>query len=756
VKFLALFASILCAATLAAQDPIRGEVRTVDTGEQLPAANVMWRGTTIGTTTDMDGRFSIAPPPAWPAELQVSFVGYAPAVLPFTAPPTAPVQVTLRWAVEIRAVEVVERASGTLLDARTINATERIGQKELKRAACCDLSESFETNATVDVQYSDAVSGAKTIRMLGLDGRYAQIGVENIPFLRGLSGTSGLTLLPGTWIKDINLSKGVGTAVNGPNAMSGQIELCLLNPLEEPPLFVNAYGNSQGRAELNVHSAQRTGRQSANLLLLHGNLFELEMDQNGDMFMDMPLTRRINVMDRWLYQGERRSAQVNVRYVNDRRSGGQSVMHGAKPLGEEHTGHRPLELYRIQLDQEMVDVFAKSGFVFRNDPTKSVGLIVALRHHTMDATYGLRNYTGQQQSAYVNAVYQQLLRDGNDGLKAGLSYQVDDYTEVLRDTLVAPLDLSRLETMPGLFAEHSMKRGALNLVSGVRVDVNEPFGTVVSPRLHARYELAPLTTLRASVGRGFRTPNPLVEQPAVLASSRRITFQGELGMERAWNFGVSMLHKFKWLGRKWALGLDTYHSRFTQQLVADLDRSPLGLAFYMLDGPSFANSLLTDVQVNLSRDLLLRVSHRYYDVLTTFDGRLLERPFTPRHRGLVDLSYAGPKERWRYDVSLNLFGDARMPATDRNPPELRMPERSPAYATLHAQITHVRGNVEFYVGGENLTSTLQREQIIAADDPFGPYFDATLIWGPTNRAMVYGGLRFRLDRTTQEPTPPTP
>jgi hypothetical protein len=756
VKFLVLFASILCAAALAAQEPIRGEVRTVDTVEPLPGANVIWRGTTIGTTTDLDGRFSIAPPPNWPAELQVSFVGYAPAVLPFKAPPTTSVQVTLRWAVDIRVVEVVERASGTLLDARTINATERIGQKELKRAACCDLSESFETNATVDVQYSDAISGAKTIRMLGLDGRYAQIGVENIPFLRGLSGTSGLSLLPGTWIKDINLSKGVGTAVNGPNAMSGQIELCLLNPLEEPPLFVNAYGNSQGRAEINVHSAQRTGQHSANLLLLHGNLFEMEMDQNGDMFMDMPLTRRINVMDRWLYQSERRSAQVNVRYVNDRRRGGQSEMHGAKPLGEEHLGHRPLRLYRIGVDQEMVDVFAKSGFVSRKDPTKSVGLIVALRHHTMDATYGLRTYNGQQQSAYVNAVYQQLLRDGNDGLKAGLSYQVDDYTEVLRDTLIAPLDLSRLETMPGAFAEHSMKRGPLSLVSGLRVDVNEPFGTIVSPRMHARYELGPLTTARASVGRGFRTANPLVEQPAVLASSRRITFNGEVGMERAWNFGASILHKFKWLGRKWAVGVDGYHSRFTQQLVADLDRSPLQLAFYMLDGSSFANSVLTDVQVNLSRDLLLRVSHRYYDVRTTFDGRLLERPFTPRHRGLIDLAYAGPEDRWRFDVSLNLFGDARIPNTDRNPADLRMPARSPAFATLHAQITHVRGNWEFYLGGENLTSTLQRDQIIAADDPFGPYFDATLIWGPTNRAMVYAGLRFHLPRTTKEQPHTTP
>jgi outer membrane receptor for ferrienterochelin and colicins len=736
---------------------LEGQVRAQENSDALPGANIFWLGSTVGTTADFDGAFSIAYPAQWPARLVASFVGYKPDTLKLLKPPAGPIVFKLSWAVDIGVVEIVERADATRLSTRTINATEQIGQKELKRAACCDLSESFETNATVDVNYSDAVSGTKTIRMLGLDGKYAQMSLENIPFVRGLSTSSGLTLIPGTWIQDINLSKGAGTAVNGPNAITGQIDLCLLNPLDQPPLFVNAYGNSQARTELNIHAAQRTGANNANLLLLHGNWFDMAMDQNNDGLLDQPRTKRINVMNRWMHLGEKKSGQFTVRAVHDERIGGQDAMHQSSDGHGQHANG----LYRIDVVNRMLDGLAKHGWVFKGDATKSIGLIASGRWHASSSTYGQRTYAGEQRSAYLSGVYQQLLRDGNDQIKAGFSFQYDDYDERFTsfrqetpsDTL-QHLDLGRTERMPGAFAEHTLKRDRLTVVSGLRFDANDRFGNALSPRLHAKYDLAPLTVLRASVGHGFRTANPLVEHAAVMASSRYVAIEGPLGMERAWNMGASILHKFKWLDRKWALGLDAYHTRFTQQVIHDADRDPLTLAIYMLDGASYANSLLTDLQVQLSRVFTLKLSHRYYEVRSTYDGRLLERPFTPGHRGLVDLAYNSLDEHWRFDINLNLFGSGRIPDTRPNPnADLRFPERSPNYATLHAQITYATGAWEFYLGGENLTSTLQQQQVIAPDDPFGPYFDASLIWGPTNKAMLYGGLRFSINRNNKENQP---
>jgi len=725
-----------------AQQPITGRI-TGDGGvaDPLPGVVLRWAATTIATTTNADGRFAIDPPLEWPAALVSNFVGYRNDTLVLDSAPTTPLVIGLSSSVELRSVEIVDRVSGTRLDSRSTISTEIIGQKELKRAACCDLSESFETNATVDVNYSDAISGTKAIRMLGLDGRYAQISLENLPFIRGLSSSYGLTLIPGTWIQDINLSKGIGTAVNGPNAMTGQIDLCLLDPLGQPPLFVNLYGNSQGRVEANVHAAQPTGKNSGNILLLHGNVFQQDMDQNNDGFMDSPRSRRFNVMDRWMRRTERGMTQLAVRYVTDERKGGQTAMSMNDPEHLAHAGGP----YRVDIRNEMVDVFGKQGVVFKNDPTKSVGFLFAARRHDVASQFGRRKYSGLQESMYASAVYQQLLGKGTDQIKAGASFQFDDYTEKFQDSAFA-----RVERMPGVFAEYTVQRADFTLVTGVRADMNSYFGNTVSPRIHLKYDLGPLTNLRFSAGHGFRTANPLVESASVLASSRRVVVEGSLGIERSWNFGASFLHKFKWLERKWAFGVDVYRTEFLSQVVTDLDRDPRAVVFYMLDGSSYANSVLSDLQVELTRQVDLKMSYRWYDTRTTYGSKLLERPFTPSHRGMIDLAFMDTKELWRMDVTLNIFGTGRVPSTLSNPEPYRMMERSPTYSTLHAQITRVLGPWEVYVGAENLTSTIQQRQIIAPEDPFGPYFDASLIWGPTNKAMFYGGLRFALQRKTKQ------
>ncbi|MBK9760350.1 MAG: TonB-dependent receptor [Flavobacteriales bacterium] len=705
----------------------------------VPFASLLILETGITGTSDDQGRFAVTAPWNLPVKIVTTAMGFSTDTTELVAPSPGNI-ILLEALTELNAAEVVQRQSGNQLSLRTTEATERIGAKELKRAACCDLSESFESNATVDVSYSDAISGAKTIRMLGLDGKYAQISVENIPFIRGLSSNYGLTLIPGPWINSINVSKGIGTAVNGPNAMTGQIDLCLVSPSDADPLFTNFYVNNQGRTELNVNTAQRLGKAGDNLIMVQGSLNQRDMDDNNDGFRDQPLSRRFNIIDRWLQQRGKRTTQVIARYVTDRRDGGNTDAHvrGEGPGGRH---------YNVGIKNEMGDVIAKNGWILR-DSTKSIGILTSFRNHTVSSNFGDRGYEGAQLSGYANVVYQQLIGKGNDQVKTGGSFQYDAYKESFQDSA-----FSRVERMPGVFAEYTRSRNRFTIVAGVRGDFNSAYGNTVSPRLHVKYDLGPLTALRLSAGHGFRSANPLVENASALASSRNVVVEGLLGMERSWNFGASLLHKWKWFRKKWAFTLDVYRSEFTDQVVADLDRSPRTLAIYMLDGSSYANSLLADVQMELSRTLQGKVSYRWYDVRSTYDGVLRERPFTPMHRGLVDLAYESRNDHWRFDVFTNIFGTARLPSTAGNPSEYTLPSRSPAYATLNAQITCVLGHLEIYLGGENLTSSTQTRQIIAPEDPFGPYFDASMIWGPTQGAMIYGGFRHTFKRKQHPPTP---
>ncbi|MBK8582169.1 MAG: TonB-dependent receptor [Flavobacteriales bacterium] len=733
-------------SALFAQSSVTGVVRTRATDKStapLPDARVGWAGG-AAVMSDSTGHFTLPMPAAWPATLVTTSFSTTPDSLRLNAPPIAPLTVTVQGSVQLAAAEISERQTSTRLSLQSLQAIESIGARELKRAACCDISESFETNATVDINYSDAVSGTKTIRMLGLDGKYAQISMENIPFVRGLSSNSGLTLIPGPWIQDINVSKGIGTAVNGPNAMTGQIDLCLLDPASAPTLFTNLYVNSQSRTELNVNAAQHLGKGGDNLLMVQGNLMQRELDDNGDGFRDQPLTKRFNILDRWMQRTEKRTTQVILRYVTDIRDGGQ--MSNAR-LGESSAGRR----YGVDIANEMADVIVKNGWIL-NDPGKSIGILTGFRNNTISSVFGDRNYQGAQRSGYANVVYQQLLK-GKDQIKAGASFQFDDYDELFQLPTSDRLDLGRTERMPGIFAEYTRIRNRFTLVAGLRGDYNSAYGEAISPRLHLKYDIAPLTTIRFSAGSGFRSANPIMENAAALASSRHVEFDGPLGFERSWNTGISLLHKFKWFGKKWSLALDAYRSDFTAQVVADMDRDPQTLAFYMLEGPSYANSLLADVQVQLSKQWEMKASYRYYDAETTYDGELRERPLVPGHRGLIDLGYTSKDEKWRFDITLNGFGTARLPNTESNPEEFQLGERSPAYATLNAQITRVLGAWELYLGGENLTGTLQNRQILDPGDPFGPYFDASMIWGPTNTQMAYFGLRFTLKDKPKTQTP---
>lgn len=713
-----------------AQERLTGTVYAREgsgTRSPIPFAYLAVIGSPISASADQLGHFQIQGALDFPLRLAASATGFATDTIVVRNGMTG-VEVELGAVTELRPTEVIQRQAGTTLSLRNTQSVDRIGAKELKRAACCDLSESFESNATVDVSYSDAVSGTKQIRMLGLDGKYAQISLENIPFIRGLSSNYGLTLVPGPWINAINVSKGIGTAVNGPNAMTGQIDLCLVDPREAPPLFTNLYMNNQGRAELNVNAAQHWGKAGDNLVMLQGSMNQRDMDDNNDGFRDQPLSRRFNIMDRWLQRTARRTTQLIARYVTDVRDGGNTSAH----VSSEGPGGRH---YTVHVANEMGDVLAKNGWILR-DSTKSIGILASFRNHTASSSFGDREYEGVQLSGYTNAVYQQTLPGGNDQFKTGAAFQYDAYDESFQDSV-----FTRIERMPGFFAEYTRSRSRYTVVAGMRADFNSAYGNVVSPRVHVKYDPGPLTTIRLSMGHGFRSANPLVENAGALASSRKVVVEGPLRMERSWNFGASFLHKWKWSGRKWALGIDAYRSEFTDQVVADLDRSPRALAIYMMRGVSYANSMLMDVQVELSRSLLAKVSYRWYDVRTTYDGVLRVRPFTPEHRGLVDLAYESRNDRWRMDVFTNLYGTARLPDMSTNPEAYRLPARSPAYATLNAQVTCVLGRLEVYMGGENLASSTQDTQILAPEDPFGPYFDASLIWGPTQGAMVYGGLR---------------
>lgn len=723
----------------------------------LPAANVYWAGTTQGTITDSLGRFSIERP-ANATQLVVSFVGFA----------SDTIQVTNQTFLRIRLAPVaslneVEVKSGSTYISRAESAKiETITTKELLKAACCNLSESFETNASVDVSYSDAITGAKQVQMLGLDGTYVQINAENIPSIRGLSTTYGLSYVPGTWISSIDVGKGAGSVVNGYESITGQINVELQKPESSERLYLNTYINDMGRAEINLNLAQKLNKKWSTGLLLHssrmGDEIASKMDRNNDGFLDLPMSTQYNMVNRWKYNGSRLQSQFGIKALYDSRKGGQMNFYNPQhqeldsvfiPNGSDHSGHG-VDSGRYEVSKKMyygtgtetrrLEAFAKTAVLFPNTPYKGLGLILSATSHDQNSFFGINRYDGRQRTFYSNLIYQSIINTTNHQFKAGASYLLDSYDEMYKDST-----FSRIESVPGIFGEYTFTvPEKFTAVAGLRTDFHNIYGTIVTPRLHLKYDLTPSTILRASAGKGFRVANPIAENTAVLISSRQLIVKGNLQPEKAWNYGINLTHEFSLLGRNGLLGVDLYRTDFVNQIITDMDTDPTQIAFYNLNGKSFANSAQLELQYQPLKALDVKIAYKYYDVQNTINGELIRRQFVSRDRFFFNVGYATKFEKWKFDFTSQWYGAKRIPGSSLTPDVWQQETFSPAYWLFNAQITKAFKKWDLYVGGENLGNFRQANPIIAANDPFGPNFDASLIWGPVYGRMIYAGMRFKI------------
>ncbi len=708
--------------------------------EPVIGVSVYWVGTNSGTLTDSVGKF-ILPVSTETTQLGISFVGFNTDTINIINP-TEYINHTLTSITNLEQVEVVHRKKTTNVSYLNPIKVETLGEKEIQKAACCNLSESFETNPSVDVSFTDAVTGTRQIQLLGLAGPYTQITRENMPDVRGLSSMYGMAFIPGTWIESIQLNKGAGSVLNGFESVAGQINVELKKPESAENLFLNLYGNEGGRVEANLNLAHQFNNQKwSSGLLLHHLHNSVRRDRNGDGFLDNPLSNHLIALNRWKYLDTNGLVfQLGVKFTLADHVGGQFVVN--------RTSMAPsLTNWGMHTKIDRYETWSKIGKTFNDKPYKSVGLQVSGAQHNQNSYFGLQQYSASQSSAYVNGIYQNIFGNTNHKYKAGASLQYDDYQESLNDTT-----FDRTEVVPGAYFEYTFTRGEqFNLVAGSRIDYHNLFGVFVTPRIHLRYAYKEKTVWRASAGRGQRTANILAENNNLFASARQVIIQGDntnkpygLNPEVAWNYGINVTRNFRLAYREGSTSIDVYRTDFENQIVIDLDQSPQQVVYYNLQGQSYSNSLQAQIDYELIKRLDVRLAYRWFDVKTTYNGILLQKPLIAAHLAFVNLAYKTPRE-WKFDYTLHWQGEKRIPNTATNPSQYQLNSNSPNFITMNAQISKtLREKWDVYVGVENILNYKQTNPIVASDQAFSPYFDATLIWGPVFGRNTYFGLRYKI------------
>ncbi len=723
--------------------PVQAKVRGVvkdSAGELLPGANVAWGNTKIFTVTAEDGSFSVDKPKD-SETLVISYIGFENDTIHVDSE-NVKLEIVLREGLSLGEVNVVRRRFGTTKLRSSAMNVDIISSAELSRAACCNLGESFVTNPSVDVSYSDAATGAKQIKLLGLSGTYVQMMTENIPNYRGAAAPYGLGYVPGPWMQSIQVSKGSSSVKNGYESITGQINVEFKKPQlpEADWVSANLFASSTGRYEANADATLKLSKRWSTSLLAHYENETMAHDANHDGFADIPRVEQYNLWNRWAYMGDHYVFQAGIKALSEWRNSGQ-VNHGGNP-GQ--------ELYKIGIDTRRYEAFTKNAYIFNKEKNTNLALILQGTFHNQDAVYGHKLYDVDQTNVYASLLFETEFSKRHS-LSTGLSFNYDGYDQRYR--LTNDVELPRLksfekESVPGAYVQYTYNlEDKLILMGGIRGDYSSMHGFFVTPRAHVKYNPNEFVNFRLSAGKGYRTNHVLAENNYLLASSRKVRIAGDLDQEEAWNYGASISSYIPLFGKTLNLNAEYYYTDFLKQVVVDMDTDPHEIAFYNLNGRSYSHVFQVEANYPLFKGFTLTAAYRFTDAKTTYNGELKERPLTSRYKGLVTASYKTPLEIWQFDATLQLNGGGRMPS--RYILEDGTPSWSARYGSfeqLSVQITRYFRRWSIYVGGENLTNFKQKNPIIDAANPWGENFDSTMIWGPVHGAKAYIGIRFNWAR----------
>jgi len=731
--------SILVFFVFSSKAQIKGKVFSLDefgNKDIIVGAQISLLSSKIYAQSKNNGSFELPSPSTLPDTLTIKFIGHYADTLIINSTDELNIEINLYQSTVRQEVVIQARINATTILKMEPLLVQNLTEQEFRKSACCNISEAFETNASVDVSMPDPISGQRRIQMLGLDGIYTQVNLENIPYFRGLSYAFGMSSIPGTWANSIQITKGTGSVVHGYESIAGMINIELKSAEKHDLLYVNGYGNIFGRGELNLQTARSfgTSKKWSSGLFLHGSGFFMEVDNNKDGFRDFPMGQSFSGLNRWSYNGEKFEMKALFSGHYDNKMGGQLGYDPREPSG----------LFGSQIENRDLEALVKAGFFFENRDAAGLAFLAKGKIYRNSTSVGNNAYTGEEQRFYLNTIYSDELGCSSRKIQTGLSLVVAQFNERLTNGVIEPKDFSRLEIIPGAYGEFSWIKEKFNLIAGFRGDYHNLFGFIPSPRVHMKISPTKKTDIRLTTGRAWRVPNFIADNTNMLATNRIWTNFSTLQPEISWNFGGSLVQSFDLFENNYSLTVDYFHTRFEQQLIVDMEDQYF-VAFYNLNGRSYSNTVQVELTTEPIENLELRFIYKLTEVKTTFGGVFQQRMMVPRHRGMFNAAYKTKNEKWEFDFTTSIMGMMRLTHI-HVPNGIDIAEETKTFAILNAQITHMWKNWDFYIGGENLGNYIQKDAIIGADDPFGNVFDATRVYAPISGINVYFGFRYKIAR----------
>lgn len=715
---------------------VKGTVFQIDKdglNSPLPGATIKLLNTKIGSISNSNGQFQIDLKFADTNKLLVvSFIGFESDTTLLDGM-LNDYEITLEPLItNSKEVQITAEKSAQSVGLKTLKQ-EFITGKLFRRSACCALSEAFEKNASAEVAYSDALTGVKQIKLLGLKGEYSYLLTETIPIFSGLTSKYALEYTPPTWLEGISITKGASSVSSGYEGITGQINLEYKKPFDMSPFEGNVYVNSSNRIDLNLSSAIKVNEKLSTGIFVSGRNSNLKEDHNNDGFIDVPLNKQINIANRWIYVTDGFEAQLFARGLNDEYNSGQVnfINKISSPLN-----------YGSSTKISRYEFFTKMAKLETETDHLSLALILSGSTDSISSFSGLKSFDTKEDKFNAKFILKSEIGiHEEDYYTFGMSYlyrnQIGNYNEK-----VNKFKIDEKESVVGLFAELNYKPfDQISFIAGIRADQHNNYGTLLTPRFHLKYDLSDLFKVRFSLGYGYHAASVIGENPNVLSSARLLKINN-LEIESAVNIGSSINTTLELFEIPFIFDLDFYSTNFVNQVIADYDSSIDSIIFKNVKNESYTNNYQAQVSFNLIPELELAFAYRYNDIKSIFGNEKLIQPLQSPGRILVTGSYLSHKKDFQFDGTLIWNSSGRLPnfiySHETNENTFKN------FFRFNLQVTKKFGELEFYIGGENLSNFTQHQPIIESSNPFSDNFDASMIWGPLEGRMFYFGSRFKL------------
>lgn len=586
--------------------------------------------------------------------------------------------------------------SGTLRQVSKLKSTiqvELYTDEFFRATPKASFFEAIEGINGVRPQLNCNICNTGDIHINGQEGANTMVLIDGLPLVSGLSSVYGLSGIPQSLIKQVEVIKGPASTLFGSEAIGGVINLITKLPENVHPFSIESFTTSWGELNIDLGSKYKLNNASG---LIGVNYFNYSnpIDKNGDGFTDMTLQHRVSIFNKI----KTKKTSLAFRYFYENRWGGETNWNSSYRGGN--------EVYGESIYTSRIEAFGKY------DISENLFIQYSLNNHDQNSVYGVTSYNALQIIGFIQGVYSKKIKNHN--LLFGATFRYTSY-----DDNTPATTKKEVTSLPGIFIQDEWNLSeSKSLLFGIRYDKNSIYGDILTPRLNYKWASKNKSTIvRLGFGTGYRVVNVFTEDHAALTGARDVIFSEDILPEKSRNININWNQKlYSKYGTIFDLDLSVFNTVFSNRILPDYDTNPNQIIYGNLEGESVTQGVTLNINSVSANGLKINMGATFIDSKIIQNNETIYPFLTEKVSGNYRISYAIYNPKMKFDLSGTVIGRMKLPLLSLL--DTRDPY-SPVINIINFQATYTFNEIDLFAGIKNILDFKPAANSIArAFDPF--------------------------------------